>query len=569
MRYARWFVVWSGFLVLFVSAAAGRQPAAPPVSGRSGPPVQVLSLPAAPTAGSAQAVGAPQRPDIPTLVQRLQAAWAGPMRVGAAAQSGPSERQVRQAAELRRRIGVDVESRWDSATGALRHLAGASLHPRIESADTRVSSAVATAYDFLDTHRELVGLEQPRREMEVISEEPDEEGRVRVRFAQRFQGIPVWASEAAVHLAEDGSVEGFKGAYFKTPRRVSTVPSVGPDRARLAALRSYPSDARVVEQELVVYGDDLRPVRLAWRIRIEASLVDAVDAFVDAQQGVMLDRVSRVHSENVRGSGVDQLGIRRPLDVWRQGGLFFLVDITRNGYQGGDPLAVETPGRTVVLDARNQPLTPAGGIPAPVLVTSGNSTSWAPPEAVSAGANAALVLDYYADRFGRSTVSSSLPLISVARVGLLDNAFFSSDYNLMVYGAADRYVAGADVVGHEVTHGVIAATAGLIYKNQSGALNEAFADIFGEMVESYAGGNDWIVGTFLRDERRRSMANPAAFGQPARFDDYVSTQEGLSSEVCKWSGCGSQAVTRSPNRMANWLSAAGQSRTGRFHRLAT
>ena len=43
-----------------------------------------------------------------------------------------------------------------------------------------------------------------------------------------------------------------------------------------------------------------------------------------------------------------------------------------------------------------------------------------------------------------------------------------------------------EVAGHEMTHGVTAATAGLIYRDESGGLNEAMSDIFGTMIEFYA-----------------------------------------------------------------------------------
>ena len=48
-----------------------------------------------------------------------------------------------------------------------------------------------------------------------------------------------------------------------------------------------------------------------------------------------------------------------------------------------------------------------------------------------------------------------------------------------------------DVAGHEMTHGVISTTAGLIYMGESGAVNEALADFFGEAIE---GDGDWIMG---------------------------------------------------------------------------
>jgi len=43
-----------------------------------------------------------------------------------------------------------------------------------------------------------------------------------------------------------------------------------------------------------------------------------------------------------------------------------------------------------------------------------------------------------------------------------------------------------DVAGHEMSHGVNQATAGLVYSNDAGGLNEANSDIMGTMVEFFA-----------------------------------------------------------------------------------
>ena len=96
----------------------------------------------------------------------------------------------------------------------------------------------------------------------------------------------------------------------------------------------------------------------------------------------------------------------------------------------------------------------------------------------------------------------------------------------MVYGDGDNQVfsnlAGAlDVAAHEMTHGVIENTAGLIYENQSGALNESFADVFGVMVDN----DDWFLGediTVASPGYLRDMANPAngLSAQPTHMDEY-------------------------------------------------
>jgi Zn-dependent metalloprotease len=78
-----------------------------------------------------------------------------------------------------------------------------------------------------------------------------------------------------------------------------------------------------------------------------------------------------------------------------------------------------------------------------------------------------------------------------------------------------------DVTGHEITHGVIENTGDMVYQNQPGALNESFADIFGEMIDLLNGaGTDtpevrWLLGEDVPVFGAiRDMANPPAFGDP-------------------------------------------------------
>ena len=70
------------------------------------------------------------------------------------------------------------------------------------------------------------------------------------------------------------------------------------------------------------------------------------------------------------------------------------------------------------------------------------------------------------------------------------NAFW--DGQKMVYGNGDDeyrpLAADLDVVGHEMTHGVIEHSADLVYAGQSGAMNEAIADYFGNAIEPTAYG---------------------------------------------------------------------------------
>ena len=88
------------------------------------------------------------------------------------------------------------------------------------------------------------------------------------------------------------------------------------------------------------------------------------------------------------------------------------------------------------------------------------------------------------------------------------------------------FLAGAiDVVAHELTHGLTDYSSGLIYRNESGALNESFSDMLGTSAEFFyqTPGNgtrqaDYLIGEdVFRPGGLRSMSNPAAYGDPDHY----------------------------------------------------
>jgi Zn-dependent metalloprotease len=114
-----------------------------------------------------------------------------------------------------------------------------------------------------------------------------------------------------------------------------------------------------------------------------------------------------------------------------------------------------------------------------------------------------------------------------------NNAFWWQQQ--MAYGDGDgvvfkRFTAALDVVGHELTHGIVEFTANLAYRGQPGALNEHFADVFGGLVKQWrkkqtAKDADWLVGDQLlhRSKTRaalRSMKAPGtAYGNDPDLGD--------------------------------------------------
>ncbi len=78
-----------------------------------------------------------------------------------------------------------------------------------------------------------------------------------------------------------------------------------------------------------------------------------------------------------------------------------------------------------------------------------------------------------------------------------------------------------DVTGHELAHALTGSTAGLIYSNESGALNEAVSDIFGSVMD-----NNWTMGEGIPASAGlpvplRSMSNPPSRNQPDKLSSYT------------------------------------------------
>ncbi len=138
--------------------------------------------------------------------------------------------------------------------------------------------------------------------------------------------------------------------------------------------------------------------------------------------------------------------------------------------------------------------------------------------------------DFYKEIFKRNSLDDNgMTPISNIHVAdpdtgeLMDNAFWDGEQ--MAYGDGsglgfERFTKAIDVVGHELTHGVVSFTSNLIYRNESGALNEHFADVFGLLIGQWkrgetAANGSWLIGKDIiqpAPTRRalRDMENPGS-----------------------------------------------------------
>ena len=160
-----------------------------------------------------------------------------------------------------------------------------------------------------------------------------------------------------------------------------------------------------------------------------------------------------------------------------------------------------------------------------------------------AGATFKLFLNVYQRH---SLDGEGMPLVSSVHYGKsYNNAFWDGEQ--MVYGDGDgilfrSFTRSLSVIAHELSHGVVQFSGGLVYRDQSGALSESFADVFGVLTLQYrrkqaAHEADWLVGKGLlgpdvRGAALRSLKAPgtayddAVLGKdpkPFHMDDFVYT----------------------------------------------
>lgn len=137
--------------------------------------------------------------------------------------------------------------------------------------------------------------------------------------------------------------------------------------------------------------------------------------------------------------------------------------------------------------------------------------------------------DFYREVFNRNSLDDKgMSLISsVHLLRKLNNAFWNGEQ--MVYGDGDgrefiRFTKAMDVVGHELSHGVVAHTCRLAYHGESGALNEHFADVFGVLVKQWkkdqtAAQADWLIGAGVMGPGTKAKSLRTFKGGKAYEDD--------------------------------------------------
>ncbi len=477
-----------------------------------------------------------------TMKRRIMTARTSMDRIhvtGSIARQIPPE-ALDAVAEWKKANGPDVEIWYDSDWGTPFFIKGKdlTLAPATPLAKAGKSTEATLALGTFSRLPNFLGLLDCASELRQIDHQTDHLGMTHVRFQQTYQGYDVWARDLYVHYDQDGNMSLINGRWSPTPNSLDqNAISVTEDDAIAVVKRTFADrdSIDIVETELMVYIDEDQEPHWAWRVRTSLGLTEGYDLFVEATSGNELTRVSTVYSDGpVEGSGVDLLGFARTLDLWQEGSSYFMINTTKDMYI---PDYFNSNWGNIIVYDYSFPWLPA---------SSPNKDSWSNAAAVSAFANLEVAYDYLREIHGivsfdnngrsmRATVNHPIPDANG------NNAYFDGVSKQLVFGTGDgtthrNLAAGIDIIGHEIGHGVIDATAGLVYLLQPGAINESYADIFGTMSEYHMWGEqgNWRIGEdvitpSIAGDAIRNMSDPHNGGtqygdgrwQPETMSEYV------------------------------------------------
>ncbi|MFC4611571.1 M4 family metallopeptidase [Streptomyces maoxianensis] len=368
----------------------------------------------------------------------------------------------------------------------------------------------------------------------------DRDGTTHTRYERTYAGLPVLGGDLVVAETKAGATESVTKASGAALKNVDTSADVAPATAEKQALGAARAEGSTRTEA------DRAPRKVVWLAQGKPALAyetvvggiqhdgtpNELHVVTDATSGAKLFEWQAVEN----GTGNTQYSGQVSLGSTQSGSTYNLTD-------GGR-------GSTKTYNLNR-------GTSGTGTLFSGPDDIWGNGQASdleTAGADAAfgagITWDYYKNVQGRTGIRGD-GVGAYSRVHYGNNyvnAFWQDSCFCMTYGDGSgnaKPLTSIDVAAHEMTHGVTAATAKLVYSGESGGLNEATSDIFAAAVEFYANSAQ-DKGDYLVGEKIDINGN----GTPLRYMDKPS-KDGASKDAW-YSGIGGIDVHYSSGPANHW-----------------
>lgn len=297
---------------------------------------------------------------------------------------------------------------------------------------------------FFGKYGSLFGVQDASAELVLAKTQTDYLGTTHMSYNQVYQGIPVFAGVLRVHFDAQGLVTVANGSFIPGIALNATPNLSAAEAGSVAEAEVNSPGAIAVNTTLYVYRENLsRGIpgtdHLAYEVEVSNGLDVREFVYVDAHTGKVVDRITGIY-DTLERRVFNQTFAPETL-VWEE----------------GDPL----------------PFTGSDEISDPDIIFDVNR-----------------VIDYAEDTYNMVKNASGGNFLSfngadATMDSVVDTTMINCP-NAMWNGAFTQYcvgITGDDTVAHEWGHAYTDYTHNLIYAWQPGALNEAYSDIFGEVVD--------------------------------------------------------------------------------------
>lgn len=362
--------------------------------------------------------------------------------------------------------------------------------------------------EFFKQFGDLFGIRNPAAELQLIDKQTDSIGVHSLTYQQLYQGVAVFGGQLKARVTSDNQLTSVNGVFIVFQEPIDTLPTIDAKAATDIALSLMQKQRNAGGNDLIVAGTALYIYQkgllegqegsphLAYRVEVTDSGGTIREfIFVEAHSGEIIDQVSGIHQIQRRIYDREHTTLAL---YWREG------EQAPVGNQDVDNLIAYSE------DVYNLFLT----------MSSGEFRSWNRYDGIMHNVYNAKDLDNCAES---------------------PNAFWNGTFTAFCPGLTVD-----DVVGHEWAHAYTESTHQLVYSFQSGALNESYSDIFGEVVDRLNSiGEDpldrprsegscsihgsgtpnaddserWLVGEDSDGGALRDMWNPTCFNHPGKVSD--------------------------------------------------
>ena len=386
-------------------------------------------------------------------------------------------------------------------------------------------------YKVIEEVKGYFKIEDPKSVLEVKDVQESADFKY-YKLSQKYSGVKVYGNEIVVAVNKDNEVTSITGKY--TPiSNASTYSSTSITEMKEKLSDILNENYELLSESKYIYIKDSTPIYCY--VYTLVTINGIYDVLIDAKEAVEVTRFAKSSSADYSYTGKDIYGNDRTISINKMSiGGYQLHDNNRNisivnatnigvGIEYDENGDIKNWGTALTmlghLYLRQAPavvdICKDGTLSTDFCITS--DTNFIRNSIIGMD-NFVKTYDYYNNVLGRKSYDNKGAEILV-NIGVVNSFFGSEEYfNASWNGGTSNFIFGSnnnislaaalDIVAHEYTHAVSGSIVDLVYENESGALNEAYSDILGSLVE----GKNFQIGEDLGGFR--DMTDPNKYKDP-------------------------------------------------------